>query len=367
MPKTTGIITMSGRTLEEVKAGIRLRMRNMVYNALEIGNDLIEAKEACGHGEWLPFLRDIGLSSSTAANYMRIAREVGADSKMASLPYTKILAVLAAPPEEREELAGAAEEMSAAEIRKLTEERNKAAEAVNAETARADQAEKEAKEYYDEAAHLRTRIQELEVKAEREYQRGRDDTVNRNRELQERIDVLHVERREMEAKLKETERMADQRLEDLKQARELTGEMIKSHSDEISDLKAKLLTAENNRVEVEVVPEDYEKIKSQLAAAEKNAQELIDAAADAEERAAAAEAELEAVRAENVQEGVSEYEKLHFAMKTFLMQCELMATRPERLMRDAERVLRDVRRLRLWCDAISQALDSVQTAEGAVV
>lgn len=300
MPNTMQITTMSGRTLEEVKAGIRMRMRNMVFNALEIGNDLIEAKEACEHGQWLPFLRDIGFSSSTAANYMRIAKEVSADSRVAQLPYTKILAVLAAPPEEREELAAAAEDMSAAEIKRLTEERNKAAEAANVESARAEQAEREAKEYYDEIAHLRTKIQGLEAKSEK--------------------------------------------------------------------MKADLLTAENNRVEVEVerIPEDYEIMKARLAAAEKNAQELMDAAADAEDRAAAAEAELEEARAESAQGGTSEYEKMHFAMKTFLMQCELMACRPEKLLRDAEKVQRDVDRLMTWCEAITRAMN-VHIVEGAVV
>jgi chromosome segregation protein len=236
---------------------------------------------------------------------------------MAQLPYTKILAVLAAPPEEREELAAAAEDISAAEIRRLTEERNKAAEAANVETNRAEQAEK---------------------------------TIE-----------------DLRAKLQESERLADQRLEDLKQAREETGEMIKSHNDEIGDLKARLLTAENNRVEVEKIPADYQNIKDELAEARRNARELMDAAAEAEERASAAEAELEEVRAENAQNGTSEFEKMHYAMKTFLMQCEMMAVRPERLLRDAERVLRDVKRLRDWCDAMSAAMSAVHTAEGAVV
>ena len=168
------VITASGRTLGEMKAEIRIRMRNMVNNALEIGIDLMEAKDACRHGEWMPFLKEIGLSASTAANYMRIAKEVSADSKVAQLPYTKILALLAAPPEEREELATAAEDMSAAEIRRLTEERNRAAEAANSETVRADQAEEalkkseeDAKEIYGKNASLRVEIQNLEAKLEK--------------------------------------------------------------------------------------------------------------------------------------------------------------------------------------------------------
>lgn len=335
MPNTMQITTMSGRTLEEVKAGIRMRMRNMVFNALEIGNDLIEAKEACEHGQWLPFLRDIGFSSSTAANYMRIAKEVSVDSRVAQLPYTKILAVLAAPPEEREELASAAEDMSAAEIKRLTEERNKAAEAANVESARAEQAERFAEE-------LGKRIDSMEEKHQQELAACDEEAREEEREKAEK-EIRHLR----------------QVNEDLRSA----GLKI---MDERDDLRAKLLTAENNRVEVEKVPADYQMIKEDLETARKTVKELMDAAADAEERAAAAEAELEEARAENAQDGTSEYEKMHFAMKTFLMQCELMACRPEKLLRDAEKVQRDVDRLMTWCEAITRAMN-VHIVEGAVV
>ena len=335
MPNTMQITTMSGRTLEEVKAGIRMRMRNMVFNALEIGNDLIEAKEACEHGQWLPFLRDIGFSSSTAANYMRIAKEVSADSRVAQLPYTKILAVLAAPPEEREELAAAAEDMSAAEIKRLTEERNKAAEAANVESARAEQAERVAEE-------LGKRIDSMEEKHQQELAACDEEAREEEREKADK-EIRHLR----------------QVNEDLRSA----GQKI---MDERDDLRAKLLTAENNRVEVEKVPADYQMIKDDLETARKTVKELMDAAADAEERASAAEAELEEARAENAQGGTSEYEKMHFAMKTFLMQCELMACRPEKLLRDAEKVQRDVDRLMTWCEAITRAMN-VHIVEGAVV
>jgi len=323
------------KELEEGKAGIRMRMRNMVFNALEIGNDLIEAKEACEHGQWLPFLRDIGFSSSTAANYMRIAKEVSADSRMAQLPYTKILAVLAAPTEEREELAAAAEDMSAAEIKRLTEERNKAAEAANVESARAEQAERFAEE-------LGKRIDDMEEKHQRELATCDEEAREEEREKAEK-EIRHLR----------------QVNEDLRSA----GQKI---MDERDDLRAKLLTAENNRVEVETIPADYHLVKEALAESQKTVRELVDAAADAEERAAAAEAELEEARAESAQSGTSEYEKMHFAMKTFLMQCELMACRPEKLLRDAEKVQRDVDRLMTWCEAITRAMN-VHIVEGAVV
>ena len=335
MTENTGtIITASGRTLEEMKAGIRIRMRNMVNSALEIGFDLMEAKDACRHGEWMPFLKDIGLSASTAANYMRIAKEVSADSKMATLPYTKILALLAAPPEEREELAAAAEDMSAAEIRRLTEERNRAAEAANSETVRADQAEKDAKMFNQEAANLRNKVNVLQNELNGKTQYA--DDLRR---------VLDEKEEEMQRLLRKCD----------EEAREEEREKIQA---EIDDLRGKLIVAENQQ-KIEVVPSDYEQMKRER-------DELIAAAAEAEERAAEAEAALEDLRNENAQSGVSDFEKMHFALRSFLMQCEHMALQPVGLYRDAEKALKDVGRLRLWCDTIEKALN-VQDAEGAVL
>lgn len=301
------------RTMEEITASVRLNMQNMVNSALNLGMDLMDAKEACGHGRWLPWLKSVGISSSTANNYMRIAREVSADSAMARLPYSKVLALLSLPPEEREEVAEKADDMSAAEIRRLTEERNKAAEAANTESARADQAEEEAKRYYDEKAHLNTQLTQA---------------LSREEQL-----------------IKKTA--------DLERAQE--------------ELQARVLIAENNRVEVEVVPEDYEIIKKKLANAEKSASDLINAAAEAEERAAAAESELEEMRMQENQNNSSQYEKLHFAMRTFMLQCEGMAFRPSELGKDQGKARTDVEWLREWCNRMLDGLDSCITAEKAVV
>ena len=306
MPNT--ITTNKGRSMEEITASVRIHMRNMVNNALELGTDLAEAKEACAHGQWLPWLKSVGISSSTAANYMRIAREVDADSKVAQLPYTKILALIAAPPEEREELAEMAEDMSAAEIRRLTEERNKAAEAANAETmranaetkradmeaTRANAAEAEAKEYYDEAASLRTKLEA--VKAELEQEHGR------------------------------------------------------------------LLFAENNRIEVEVEkePADYQKMIQER-------QELLNAAAEAEDRAAAAEAELELYKAGKSPGKDSAAFIIAKATHAFLSQCELMVFDPG-IKDEGNAILRCVEQLNEWCRNMTAALDAdLVEAEAAVI
>jgi hypothetical protein len=46
---------------------------------------LLEAKALCGHGEWLPWLREVGVPFQTASTYMRLA---GRFPDQGSLPPT---------------------------------------------------------------------------------------------------------------------------------------------------------------------------------------------------------------------------------------------------------------------------------------
>ena len=336
MTENTGIIvTASGRSLEEVKAGIRIRMRSMVNSALEIGMDLIEAKEACRHGEWMPFLKDLGFSASSAGNYMRIAREVSADSRMAQLPYTKILALMAAPAEDREELAAMADDMSAAEIRRLTDERNRAAEAANAETARADQAEQDAKRFYDENASLRTELENANARLEREKVKS----YNEGHKVGQKVAWDSI-----------GEEMRDENRELQKQVQDL--------KEELEQKQADLLIAENNRVEV--VPADYEELKRRQT-------ELIDAAAEAEERAAAAEEQL-ALLSCRPEEKEEPWKVIKVAMTRFMADCEMLALNPAALARDQARIEAYLSRLEAWADQMRIAMAKVTPeAEGAVV
>lgn len=121
------------RSLAEIRASLAVNIRSAAESCIRAGLDLIEAKEQLKQGQWLPFLRDFGISHSTAANWMNVAREIGLDSPLAQLPYSKALALLAVPAEEREQFAkeNQVDDKSAAEIRRLIAERNRAMEAAN--------------------------------------------------------------------------------------------------------------------------------------------------------------------------------------------------------------------------------------------
>lgn len=318
------------RSIEEITISAKLNMQDMINKAMQLGKDFSDAKELLGHGKFLPWLEKLGVSSSTASNYMRVAREITPGSRMASLPYSKALALLAAPAEEREELAAQADDKSAAEIRKLIEERNRAAEAANAETARADQAEKDAKVFNQENAHLRTELQTLQVKlakAEHETHEARCD-------LSKQTDAYERQK------------------------------------NRIDELHAKLLEAENNVVEVEkiveVEPKDYHIIKMQLENAKKSADDLIEAAAMAEERAAQLEAENEELKS-----GKKEMQKpvgilLNEAVNTFFRNCDMMPYNPIDLQKDSYAVHHSLESLQEWIDRMHAALESNVLAEGAV-
>ena len=162
------------RSIEEITISAKVNMQDMIGKAIALGRDFMDAKELLGHGKFLPWLETLGVSSSTASNYMKVAREIQPGTLMASLPYSKALALLSAPAEDREELAVQAEDKSAAEIRKLIEERNRAAEAANTESARADRAEHDAKRFYDENAMLNNKISVLNNECNKQRQYAQD-------------------------------------------------------------------------------------------------------------------------------------------------------------------------------------------------
>ncbi|WP_274626553.1 hypothetical protein [Arvimicrobium flavum] len=74
--------------VREANAGIVAAHRRTAEQALVAGRLLIEAKEACRHGEWLPFLDRAGIAERTARNYMTLADsglEIGSAADLGSI------------------------------------------------------------------------------------------------------------------------------------------------------------------------------------------------------------------------------------------------------------------------------------------
>ena len=145
------------RTVDVVAAEIRALTASMLTNVIEIGRRMCEAKEMLPHGQFGTWVKEnTGYSSSTANNFMRLYEEYGADQKslfgaevnsqtIGKLSYTKALALLALPSEERETfvIENDVDSMSTRALKKVLQERDEArrqAEEAKAEKRTAEQA-----------------------------------------------------------------------------------------------------------------------------------------------------------------------------------------------------------------------------------
>jgi hypothetical protein len=76
-------------------------LRAGLEHAKKAGELLLEAKEQCGHGKWLPWLKaNVKFSERTARRYMTIAsrwEELANRSRVSDLSYREALAVLSSP------------------------------------------------------------------------------------------------------------------------------------------------------------------------------------------------------------------------------------------------------------------------------
>ncbi|MGE0084311.1 MAG: DUF3102 domain-containing protein [Desulfococcaceae bacterium] len=102
----------------------------MATSIIDTGRDLIEAKEKCGHGTFLPWVNHaFGMSKERAAEYMRVAKEFnGIDSNLLDQFGKSALVMLSSrsmPAEVKEkafDLAESGEHVSADVVKKLREE-----------------------------------------------------------------------------------------------------------------------------------------------------------------------------------------------------------------------------------------------------
>lgn len=145
------------RTIEVITAEIRALTASALANIIEIGRRLTEAKEMLPYGEFGAWLESVGYSHSTANNFMRLFEAYG--SKQGSLfgaevenfqtfgklSYSKALALLDVPAEERESFAkeNDLEAMSTRELKAAIKERDEArAELEASEKLRAEMADR---------------------------------------------------------------------------------------------------------------------------------------------------------------------------------------------------------------------------------
>lgn len=137
---------------EVLAAEIRALTASMLANIIEIGRRMCQAKEILPHGQFGEWVKaKTGYSQSTANNFMKLFQEYGAaqgclfgaevnSQTFGNLPYSKALALLAIPAEEREEFAreNHVEDMSTRELKQAIKERDELRRQLNEERAAAE-------------------------------------------------------------------------------------------------------------------------------------------------------------------------------------------------------------------------------------
>ena len=292
--------------------------------ALEMGRRLTDAKGLLPHGSFRAWVEEnFEFSHSSANSYMKLFDEYGADQltlfgavtesqTFANLPYTKALALLAVPKEEREEFAKevGAEDLSVRELKKVIEEK-KAAEAAQAE---AEARERDLAEKLAAAEIAKAAAEALAKDAEEA--RGKVETLEANIK----------KRRESEQKLKDKLAEAEKNpkipsdvLAKLKEEAEAEAKAAQGAEIEkqMAEAKAALESAEKAKAEAENVAFEATKKLSDMQKAQKMAapavMEFKVLFEQVQETVKKMKAKIEVVRAEDPETAT----RLEAAMKAF--------------------------------------------------
>lgn len=146
----------------------------VVTSAIAVGKLLVEAKEQVSHGEWGKWLEEkVDYSQSRANDLMRMYREYGDKiheiPTLGNLSYTKAVALLGVPAEEREQFLEEhdVESMSAREMQQAVKDKQeaekRAAEAEKAAEKERKAREKLEKESKSQAAKVADLLKQLEA------------------------------------------------------------------------------------------------------------------------------------------------------------------------------------------------------------
>lgn len=303
------------RTLDVVAAEIRTFTASMLNNVIEIGRRLCEAKEMLPYGEFGTWVKEnTAYSVSSANNFMRLFNEYGSaqgclfgaeteSQTFGKLSYSKALALLAVPAEEREEFAEThdVESMSTRELEKAIRDRDAARAERDLAQAQLDASEKLRAELGDKLAGERADLAAAKRKITDLENRPVDVAVQEPdpAEVQKQIDAAVDEalRKAKEFSDKEKKALKDKLADAEKREKELASEAERLKK-EASDAEKKavehqawIVSMEKERLEREV--EDLKKRLAMSDAAVVAFKGLFDQAQDILHRAVEAIGKVE--------------------------------------------------------------------------
>ena len=398
LANTTGAGAM---TLADYEARIHLYKEQIGVGYIGIGRTLNEAKEAkvVPHGEWESWVtRTTGLTPRQAQRCMQAATEIRDGSALARLEMSKALLLLSSglEEEEREEIAARAADESTT-VKALKEEIRQAKLKLVQETGAAAEIRDALKKTENDRRQLENQLKatieayqkRMDEESEKAYRRGLDDQAlgmekEIRKEFQDKIEFINGERRQaderirdLQAKLKDAENAGSARWDagyraGMNEAAEIRREVNEQRTKEIDELQEALDASEKElagaqnelnkqRQYAESLREELEKQKSG------DREILLQAAEEAERRAADAEAELEALRAGQAAGKKTTGDLLEAAVAELLSGCGMMPFCAEDLAQERTRVIGCLSSLEDWLEKMWAAVKLVTVdGEGAV-
>lgn len=288
MIEKTATEIVAERTPEVVAAEIRALTANMLTSIVEIGRRMCEAKEMLPHGAFGNWIKEnTGYSISTANNFMRLFNEY-ADKQLSifgaevnsqtfgNLTYSKALALLALPENEREEFVSEnnVEAMSTRELEAAIRERDEAREALKEAEAVKDEIASAYSETKAELEELKSRpidvavsatdpaeiskaVEEALSQAAEKHKKEMDSLIKKLEKETKKTDKLEKAVSAAEEKAREAESNAEGKAEEYKaEAEEYRKEALR--------LKKELLMADPITAEFKGIFEQASSICSKL-------------------------------------------------------------------------------------------------------
>ena len=316
MPGKDGrTLTVIGAEIREHAAMLEYHMKGTIWEAVEIGRRLTEARDQTAHGDWMDFLkRETPFSYRKANNLIQVFEAYGDRQTdlfqngpganlqtYANLSFSQALELLALPAEERETFAAEknVEDMSVRELREAIRERDEARRALEEEKQVSEGA---ALRIAATEAALDASQKETET-ARQDISRVRDELARerkRTADLAGRLDAARVmaadAAEERDAAKEEAER-ADRAAKLLNDGLERERQRADTAEAEAEQARAERDTAEKSRRKMEA---DMRLVNAELEAARKEPVpvEMAVDAADAEKLEEAYQRGRDAVREE---------------------------------------------------------------------
>lgn len=272
---------------------IKDQTRKLVLNnSIEIGKRLCEAKEMVPHGEWGAWLeRNVDYKQSTANKLMKIYEQYGAaqgelwgasakSETFTNLTYSKALALLAVPEEEREEFVekNNVENMSTRELQEAIKARNEAEEKLQKEKAAADErvraAQRQAESVMEELDKLKDEVKNSKDKKELEKLKTQLKDAKDKLKAHENLHSMQME--EVEVVRKQNQEEINRLKAELAKAEERSGVTV-ADAAEIARLKEQLKKAEQLGAERLAGDEELVRFKVLFKTVQDNFSDLIDA------------------------------------------------------------------------------------------